>query len=122
MMKRTNLKDFNINNFLMKRNIDIESNKFLWLDIHRMLFRKDEMAMNFRIKCYDENAFRKVDMAKRGASIQDLKAHHTHTVCYPSELKIIYGKYNDLMVKLQYIPSLYHYFFKLSKHENQPKK
>lgn len=33
--------------------------------------RKDEMAMNFRIKCYDENAFRKVDMAKRGASIHD---------------------------------------------------
>lgn len=71
MMKRTNLKDFNINNFLMKRNVDIESNKFLWLDIQCMLFRKDEMAMNFTIKCYDENAFRKVDMAKRGASIHD---------------------------------------------------
>lgn len=40
MMKRTNLKDFNINNFLMKRNVDIESNKFLWLDIHCMLLEK----------------------------------------------------------------------------------
>ena len=36
----------------MKRNVDIEGNKFLWPDIHHMQFRKGEMY--FRMKCYGE--------------------------------------------------------------------
>ena len=98
-MKRTNFKDINTNNFLIKRNFDTEGNKFLW----------------------PENAFRKVDMATHGASLEDLKAH-TLKVCYPSELKISYEKYNDLMAQLEYIPPLYHHFFKSLKQESQPKK
>ena len=86
-----------------------------------MQFRKCEMVMYFRMKCYGESAFRRVDMAKRGASLENLKAH-TLKVCYPSELKINYEKYNDLLAQLQYIPPLYHAFFKPLKHENQPKK
>ena len=79
------------------------------------------MTMYFRMKCYGESPFKKVDMAKRGGSLEDLKAH-TLKVCYSSELKISYEMYNDLMAQLQYIPPLYHHFFKSLKHENQPKK
>ena len=39
-MKRADFKDFNINNFLMKTNVDTEGNIFLWPDIHHMQFKK----------------------------------------------------------------------------------
>ena len=58
--------------------------------------------------------FRKVDRAKCGASLEDLKAH-AFKVCYPSKLKISYKKYNDLMPQVQCIPSLYHDFFHSAK-------
>ena len=45
------------------------------------------------MKCYGESTFRKVDMAKRGASLEDLKAY-TLKVCYPSEIKISYENYD----------------------------
>ena len=105
----------------MKRNVDIVGTKLLWPDVHHMQFRKGEMAMYFRIKCCSESAFRKVDMAKRGTSLEDLKAH-TLKVCRLSELKISYEKYTDLMTQLQYIAHLYQDFFKTLKHENEPKK
>ena len=120
-MKRTDFKDFNINNFLIKRNVNIKGDTFLRPDIHHMQFRKDEMAMYFRMKCYGESAVRKLNMAKRGESLEDLKAH-TFKVWYSSELKISSENYNYLMAKLQDIPPLYYDFFKLLKHENQPKK
>ena len=68
-MKRTDFKTFNINKFLMKRNVDTEGNKFLWPDIHHMQFRKGKMALYFRMKCYGESMFRNMDRAKRGASL-----------------------------------------------------
>ena len=57
-------------------------------------------------------------MAKGGANLEDLKAY-TLTVRYPSQLKISFKKYSDLM---EYIASLYQDCFKSLKHENEPKK
>ena len=59
----------------MKGNVDTKGNKFLWSDNHRIQFRKGKITMYFRMKCYGESAFRKVHMAKRGTSLQHLKAH-----------------------------------------------
>lgn len=38
-MKRANFKDFNINNFLMKINVDTKGNIFLCPDIQHMQFK-----------------------------------------------------------------------------------
>ena len=114
LMKKTNFKDFTINKFLMKRNFDTKGDKFLWLHINHIQFKKGNMAMYFRTKWYGECVFRKVDRAKCEASLEDLKAH-TFKVCYPSKLKISYKKYNDLMPQVQCIPSLYHDFFQTAK-------
>ena len=62
-MKLEDFKEFNLS-MLMKRNMDAETEPFLWPDIHHMNFKKGKLGMFFRHESFGNGPFRFCDMGK----------------------------------------------------------
>ena len=120
-MKQSNFKEFDLKDFLTKRNVDENEEKFLWPSIHHMRFHKGSMKMSFREKSFGEEPFRCVDLAKRNVKLFDLQRHELEQL-YSSELKISGEKYSDLMDQLNFIPPCHHPFYTSLKHYPKKKK
>ena len=114
VMKQEEFKEFDID-LLVKRNIDVTGEKFLWTDIHHMRFEKGVMGMFFKEKSFGNDPLREVDFARRGASISELKKYELKNL-YKSELKINQDKYNELIEQLEFVPPCYHSFYRELKH------
>ena len=111
-MEQKEIKDFHLEELLIKRNIDSDREAFLWPSVHHMQFHKGSLSMLFKYESFDcGTEFREVDLGRRGKCVDDIK-HHKLQPLYQEQIQIKAQKYNDLMEQLQYIPPVHHHFYK----------
>ena len=121
-LKRENFISLNgLDRHLINRRKNEDHNGVEWLKIKAMKFEKGSLFMYYKYSLKDDDIWMKVDMCrnkrKRSEALEFLE-NYEPCLAYSEERCITKEKKTDLMKLLDYIPPIYHRFYKSLKTDN----